>query len=167
MSSPCEFIPVASEASAVPITNKCVAAESLHALNPNTTAFTPSVCKNVELNSCNIPLSSDTNHVTASDYNLNNLAGNTCLKAGKHETARHPQIEVFNEEAEVIIRAPPINSIPYTLPETSGDASKNSLQGSLHPAALNEVAQMGTVSRELIIARAGSESAPRASVNTC
>ena len=58
-----EFIPVASEASSVPITNKSVAAESMlkqgvdqqvpspHALNPNATAFTPSVCKNAEFES--------------------------------------------------------------------------------------------------------------------
>ena len=58
-SAPRESIPDASEASAVLISNKSVAAESMltqgvdkqvpnpYALNPNATAFTPSVCKNV------------------------------------------------------------------------------------------------------------------------
>ena len=178
-SSPSEFIPDASEASAVPIANKTVAAERMltqgvnqqvsnpHALNPNATAFTPSVCKNVELNSCNNPLSSDTNHVTASGYNMKNSVGNTCLEAVKHEAVETSQTKAHNEGAEVFAHAPPINSIPNTLPETSDDASKNSMRGSLHPEALNEAAQMGTVTLELFIARAWSESAPRASVNTC
>ena len=64
-SSPSEFIPDASEASAVPIANKTVAAERMltqgvnqqvsnpHALNPNATAFTQSVCKKFEINTSN------------------------------------------------------------------------------------------------------------------
>ena len=56
----------------MPTVNKSVAAEymltqgvdqqfpSPHALSPNATAFTPSVCKNFELNPSNNPLSSDT-----------------------------------------------------------------------------------------------------------
>ena len=71
-SSPCGFIPDASEASAAPIANKSDVAESMltqgvdqqvpspHALNPNATAFTQSLCKKVELNPCKNPLSSDT-----------------------------------------------------------------------------------------------------------
>ena len=71
-SSPCEYIPDASESSAVPLAHKSVATESMptqgvaqqvpspHALNPNATAFTQSVCKNVESNPSNNPLSSDT-----------------------------------------------------------------------------------------------------------
>ena len=58
--------------SAVHNANKSVAAESMltqgldqqvpspHALNPNATAFTPSVCKIVELNPSSSPLSFDT-----------------------------------------------------------------------------------------------------------
>ena len=77
-SAPREFIPDASEARAEPIPNKSVAAECMitqvfdhhvpnpHALNPNATAITPSVCKKFESNSCNNPLSSDTKYVTAS-----------------------------------------------------------------------------------------------------
>ena len=163
----------------MPIPLKSVAAESMltqgvdqqdpnpHVLNPNATAFTPTVCKNAELSPFNNPLSSDTNHVTASGYNINNSAGNTCPEAIKQEAVRPSQLETHNEETEVIARAPPINSIAYTLPETSGAASKKNTRGSLHPAALNKAAQMNTVSHELIIARAGSESAPRASVYTC
>ena len=56
----------------MPLASKSVVAESMltqgvdqyvpspHALNPNATAFTPSVCKNVELNPLNNPLSADT-----------------------------------------------------------------------------------------------------------
>ena len=56
----------------MPIANKCVAAESMftrgvdqqvpspRALNPNATAVTLTVCKYVELNSCNNPSSYDT-----------------------------------------------------------------------------------------------------------
>ena len=64
----------------MPIPNKSVAAESMlkqgvdqqvsspHAVNLNATAFTPSVCRNVELNSCNNPLSSDTHSSRDDSY---------------------------------------------------------------------------------------------------
>ena len=45
------------------------------ALNPNAMAFTPSACGNKESNPSNVPLSSDTSHVTTLDYNVNNSVG--------------------------------------------------------------------------------------------
>ena len=96
--------------------------------------FTYNACGNVEINPSNIPLSSDTNHVTASDCNVNNRAANTCLEAVSHEI--------------------------------SGDACKNSMQGSLHHAAFNGVAP-GTSPRELIITDSRSLSKNRASVYAC
>jgi len=122
-SIPYEAIPDASETSAALIPNKFVTTESSHDLNPNAAAFIPSVCKNVDISSSINPSSSDTNHFTASSYNLNNSVCNTSLQAVEHETAVHPQIESSNEAAEVSVLAPPINSTPgFSVPTASSGA---------------------------------------------
>ena len=111
----------------MPIPNKSVATENmltqgvdqqvpnLHALNPNATAFTSSVCKNAELSPSNNPLSSDTNHVTTSGYNMINSVGNTCLEAVKHEAVGTSQTKAHNERAEVTTSASSINIMTGTI----------------------------------------------------
>ena len=108
-----DFISDTSEASLEPIVNKSVAVASVltqvtyqhasvfSALNLNTIAFNPSACNDVKLNLNNVPLSSDTNHVNSSDYNINNSASSTCLEAMIHATAKHSQTEAYKDQVKV------------------------------------------------------------------
>ena len=59
----------------------------------------------------NIPLSSDTNQVTALYCNVNISASYTCLEAVKQEAVGHSQLEAHNERAEVFTPAFSSNSM--------------------------------------------------------
>ena len=99
------------------------------ALNPHAIAFSPGACKKDEFNPSNIPLCSETNHVIASNVNVNNSSRRDSLKLS---TAKHSQIEAClnnantkvlentpllrNKQADVIACPPPLISTLSTSP---------------------------------------------------